>query len=130
MKEYESLMEEKHGKYIIHHLIESADFAYPKAEFDGESYKIAARKAREGVLKHSEIIGFISKIPLEEVNTEYLNEKNEKVVKEIIRYEPVIFEEKYYKNVELFKVEMIDFLEADGKIPSFILNGSPPVNSD
>lgn len=61
-----------------------------------------ARKAREGVLKHnSSSVDAAVHIPIKEFSSEFLNDKNEKVSREVVSYTPVVFEERYVKVVVL-----------------------------
>jgi len=54
---YQRRLEEKYGENILRHVIQTSDFSFPSEDYTGQINDIVAKKTREMLVLHAEMVG-------------------------------------------------------------------------
>ena len=98
-EDYQRRIEEKYGENILRHVIQTQDFAFPSEDYTGQLNETVAKKTREMIQVHAEMLGK-EEMECEEVKIiEDIGEngKKRRKKKNMEKYAPLIFEECYVR---------------------------------
>ena len=96
---YQKKLEEKFGENILRHVIQTSDFSFPSEDYTGQLNDIVAKKTREMLLLHAEMVGR-EQPEVEEVKIVedvQQNGKKKRKKRNMEKYAPLIFEECYVR---------------------------------
>ena len=99
LEEHSKLIDIKYGENILRHVIQTSDFSFPSEDYTGQINDIVAKKTREMLLLHAEMMGR-EPMPAEEIKIEEAvgqNGKKKRKKRNMEKYAPLIFEECYVK---------------------------------
>ncbi len=119
LEDYQRRLEEKYGENILRHVIQTSDFSFPSEDYTGQLNDIVAKKTREMLSLHSELVGK-DPMDIEEVKIiedVQANGKKKRKKRNMEKYAPLIFEECYVKHkVGINKVQNSFELSSDARI--------------
>lgn len=122
---YQKRLEEKYGENILRHVIQTSDFSFPSEDYTGQINDIVARKTREMLTLHKEmLIGpreprEVEEVKIEEEMMAAQGGKKRRRKRNLEKYAPLIFEECYVRqrSVGHVKVQNSFELQASGAKP-------------
>ncbi len=68
-EEYKKRIEDRYGEHILRHVIQTQNFAYPSEDYTGQINDVVAKKTRQMLNAHQELVG-PNQMPVEEIKIE------------------------------------------------------------
>ena len=98
LEDYQRRLQEKYGENILRHVVQTQDFSFSCEDYTGQLNDIVAKKTRDMLALHSELLGK-EQMEVEEVKIEedVQNGKKRRKKKNMEKYAPLIFEECYVR---------------------------------
>lgn len=110
---FQRRLEERYGENILRHVIQTSDFSFPSEDYTGLLNDIVAKKTREMLVLHADMLGK-EPMDIEEVKIEVdvgQNGKKKRKKRNLEKYAPLIFEECYMKQKTTGHVQIANTFE-------------------